>query len=99
MELNVRLEDMGDTVGGIESSSLDDISAAGPSELLHPFLDTHTRDLAHAELRVSDPELLVQTISPIVADTECQSLDVDVVRHKVPNRVTDEEVRMLDIVL
>ena len=98
-ELDVRLKDVGNTLGGVEPSNLDNISTAGPPELVHLLLDTHAPELAHVELRVPDAELLVQSIEPIGGGTkESQSLDGDIVRHEVADGVTDEDVGMLDVV-
>ena len=98
-ELGVGLEDVGNTLGWVESSNLDNISTAGPPELVHLLLDAHTPELAHVVLRVPDAELLVQTIEPIGGGTEeGQSLNGDIVRDKVAHRVTDEEIRMLDVI-
>ena len=98
-ELGVRLENVGNTLGRVESSNLDNISTAGPPELVHLFLDTHAPEFAHVELRVPDAELLVQTIEPIGGGAEeRQSLDGDIVWHEVADRVADEEVGMLNVV-
>lgn len=98
-ELGVRLEDVGDTLSGVEPGNLDDISTAGPLELVHLLLDTHAPELAHVVLRVPDAELLVQTIEPVGGSTkESQSLNGDVVRDEVAHGVTDEEIRMFDVI-
>ena len=98
-ELGVRLENVGDTLGGVESGNLDDVSTAGPSELVHLLFDAHAPELAHIELRVPDAELLVQTIEPIGSSTkEGESFDGNRVRDEVPHRVADEEIRMLDVI-
>lgn len=98
-ELGVRLEDVGDALGGIESGNLDDVSAAGPPELVHLLFNAHAPELAHVELRVPNAELLVQTIEPIGGSTEeGESLDGDIVRNEVPHRMANEEIRMLDVV-
>ena len=98
-ELGIRLEDVGDTLGGVESGDLDDVFTAGPLELVHLLLDAHAPELAHVVLRIPDAELLVQTIKPIGGSAEeSQSLDGDIVRNEVAHRMTDEDIRMLDVV-
>jgi len=49
-ELGVRLENVWDTLGGVESSDLNNVSTAGPSELVHLLLDAHAPELAHVVL-------------------------------------------------
>jgi len=98
-ELGVRLEDVGDTLGGIESGNLDDIFATGPLELVHLLFDAHAPELAHVVLRVPDAELLVKAIKPIGCSAEeSQSLYWDIVRNEVAHRMTDENVRMFDVI-
>lgn len=98
-ELGVGFEDVGDTLGGVESCDLDNILAAGPPELVHLLLDAHTPELAHVELGVPNAELLVQAIKPVGGSPEeSQGLDGDIVRNEIAHRVTDEEIRVLDVI-
>ena len=98
-ELGVRLEDVGDTLRGVESGNLDDIFTAGPPKLVHLLLDAQTPELAHVELRVPDAELFVQAIEPIGGSTkEGQSLNGDAVRNEVAHGMTDEEIRVFNVI-
>lgn len=49
MEVGVRLQDVGDTLGGVKLSNLNNISTVGPPELIHLLLDAHAPELAHVE--------------------------------------------------
>lgn len=49
-ELAARVGDVGNTLGGVESSDLEGMSAAGPPELVHLLLDAYALDLTHVEL-------------------------------------------------
>ena len=98
-ELGVRLKDVGDTLGGIETGDLDDILAAWPPKLVHLLLDAHTPELAHVELSIPDAKFLVQTIKPISGSTqESKSLNGDIVWDEVAHGMTNEKVCMLDVV-
>ena len=98
-ELGVRLEDVGDTLGGIESGNLDNIFTAGPTKLVHLLLDAQAPELAHVKLRVPDAELFVQTIKPIGGSTEKgQGLNGDTIRNEVADRMTDEDIRVFDVI-
>lgn len=97
--LGVGLEDMGNTLRGIETGNLDYVFATRPLELVHLLLDAHTPELAHVILGIPNAELLVQTIKPIGGGTEeSQGLHGNTVRHKVAHGMTDEEIRVLDVV-
>ena len=98
-ELGVRLEDVGDTLSGIESGNLDNIFTAGPPKFVHLLLDAQAPELAHVILRVPDAELFVQAIKPIGGGTEKgQGLNGDTIRNEVADRMTDEEIRVLDVI-
>ena len=98
-EFGVRLEDVGNPLGGVESSNLNDVFAARPLELVHLLLDAQAPELAHIELRVPDAEFLVQTIKPIGGSAEeSQCLFGDIAWNEAFHRVTDEEIRMLDVI-
>ena len=98
-ELGVGLEDVGDTLRGIEPSNLDNIFTTGPPKLVHLLLDAQAPELAHVKLRVPDSELFVQAIEPIGGSTEKgQGLDGDTIRNEVADRVADEEIRVFDVI-
>ena len=98
-ELGVRLEDVLDTLSGVESGNLDDIFTARPPKLVHLLLDAQAPELAHVELRVPDAELFVQAIKPIGGSAEKgQSLNGDTIWNEVAHRMTDEEVRVFDVI-
>ena len=64
-ETLVRVDHVGDTLGGIKPSDLDDVVANRPLELVHLFLDTQAAELVHVELRVPWAEVLIKTIKPV----------------------------------
>ena len=98
-ELGVGFENVGDTLGGVESCNLDDIFAAGPRKFIHLLLDAHAPELAHVELRVPDTEFLIQAIKPIGGSPEeSQGLNRDIVRDEVAHRVADEDIGVFDVI-
>ncbi len=58
-ELDVRVDNVRDTLGRVEASNLDDVITGGPLELVHLVLQAQAAELAHVELRVPRRKLLV----------------------------------------
>lgn len=61
----VGVNDVGDTLGGIEPRDLDDVIASRPLQFVHLFFEAQATELAHVVLRVPWVEVLVQAIEPI----------------------------------
>ena len=98
-ELGVRLEDVWDTLGGIETGNLDDVFTARPLEFVRLLLDAHAPEFAHVVLSVPDAKFLVQTIKPISGSTqEGKGFDGDIVWNEVAHRMADEDIRVLDVI-
>ena len=61
----VRVDDVGDALGGIEPCDLDNVIALRPLEFVHLLLEAQATELAHIELRVPWVEVLVQSVEPM----------------------------------
>lgn len=64
-ELRVGIDDVGNTLGGIETCDLDDVVASGEGKGVHLVLGAEATELAHVELRIPWVKLFVQTIEPV----------------------------------
>ena len=63
-ELGIRVEDVGNTLGWVETSNLDDVFACRPAQLNHLLLDAQVAELSHVVLGVPRREFLVQAVEP-----------------------------------
>lgn len=62
--LDVGIDDIRDTLGGIESGNLNEVFQLGPLEFVHLLFGAEGAELAHVECGVPIIQMLVETIQP-----------------------------------
>ena len=63
-ELGVRVNNVGDTLGRIESGNLDNVVTFRPLELGHLLLDAKAAEFSHIETRIPRLHLFVKSVEP-----------------------------------
>ncbi len=69
-ESNVRVDDIRNSLGWVESSNLDNVVPVWPLELVHLLFETKVAELSHVEGRVPWSKFFVETIKPIGQESE-----------------------------
>ena len=95
----VRSKNVGDTLGGIETSDLCDIWACWECQAIGTLVQAGRLKLVHVVLCVPTVQLLVQTIEPVsrgrkITDLLCSYI----LGHEFADRVTDENITLPHVV-
>ena len=67
-KLAVRVDDGGNTLGGVEPCDLDKVFTIWPCELGHALFGAETTEFVHVVVRVPGTEIFVQAIEPVRED-------------------------------
>jgi hypothetical protein len=66
---DVRANDVGDSLGGIETCDLDNVLAEGVEEFGHSPFIAHGAEHLHVVLLIVRPHRFAETIKPVIRDT------------------------------